>query len=121
MEALPETVLGIERTNSIKELVELYTAADVFVNLTQEDTFPTVNLESIACGAPVVTYRTGGSPETVDETCGVVVDRGDIEGVRKEVQRICENVPYSKIECERRAQDFDKNVRFIELIEKIYH
>ncbi|MBQ7831632.1 MAG: glycosyltransferase [Clostridia bacterium] len=121
MEALPETVLGIERTNSIKELVELYTAADVFVNLTAEETLGLTNIEALACGTPVVTYRTGGSPETVDETCGVVVDRGDIEGVRKEVQRICENAPYSKIECERRAQDFDKNVRFIELIEEVYH
>lgn len=64
---LPQNILGIERTNSTKELAEIYTAADVLFNPTYEDNYPTVNLEAQACGTPVVTYRTGGSVESVPE------------------------------------------------------
>ncbi len=76
--ALPENVIGIMRTANQKELAGIYTAADVFVNCTLEDNFPTVNLEALACGTPVVTFNTGGSPECIDETCGSVVPQGDV-------------------------------------------
>lgn len=72
---IPENVLVIPRTNSPQELAAIYTAADVLVNPTYEDNYPTVNLEALACGTPVITYRTGGSPESLDETCGAVVER----------------------------------------------
>lgn len=62
---LPGGIIGITRTNSVEELAEIYTAADVFVNLTLEDTFPTTNLEALACGTPVITFNTGGSPECI--------------------------------------------------------
>ena len=62
-------------------LAELYRRADVFVNLTLEDTFPTVNLEALACGTPVITFDSGGSPEAVDRKTGAVVRRGDASGV----------------------------------------
>ena len=64
---LPENILAISRTNNVKELAEIYTAADIFFNPTYEDNFPTVNLEAQACGTPVITYRTGGSVESVSE------------------------------------------------------
>ena len=64
---LPENVMAISRTNNVKELAEIYTAADIFFNPTYEDNFPTVNLEAQACGTPVITYRTGGSVESVPE------------------------------------------------------
>lgn len=72
---IPENVLLIPRTNSPRELAAIYTAADILVNPTYEDNYPTVNLESLACGTPVITYRTGGSPESLDETCGAVVEQ----------------------------------------------
>ena len=64
---LPENVMAISRTNNVKELAEIYTAADIFFNPTYEDNFPTVNLEAQACGTPVITYKTGGSVESVPE------------------------------------------------------
>ena len=66
VQALPENIIGIERTDSVAELVELYSAAYVFVNATYEDNYPTTNLEAIACGTPVITYDTGGSPESAN-------------------------------------------------------
>lgn len=80
-EALPDSVIGITRTESAKELAEIYTAADVFVNPTYEDTYPTVNLESQACGTPVITYRAGGSVESAHPDC--VVEPGDILEIAK--------------------------------------
>ena len=86
--ALPEGVVGISRTNNVKELAELYSAADVYVNPTYADTFPTTNLEALACGTPVVTYRTGGSPEAVDEATGRVVEVGDVAALAAAVREM---------------------------------
>lgn len=81
--SLPENIIGIKRTDSPSELAAIYTAADVFVNPTYEDNYPTVNLEAQACGTPVITYRTGGSPESVAPEN--VVEYGDREAL---LQRI---------------------------------
>ena len=86
---LPAGVIGLCRTNSVSELAEWYSLSDVFVNLTYEDTYPTTNLEAISCGTPVVTYRTGGSPESVTSQTGRVVDKGDINGVARAVEEVC--------------------------------
>lgn len=85
---LPQNVYGIHRTENIRELAKLYSAADVFVNPTWQDNYPTVNMEAIACGTPVVTYRTGGSIESVTENTGFIVEQGDIEGLLDSVRTI---------------------------------
>ena len=68
MKSLPAGVIGIGRTDSVEELAAYYAMADVFVNPTLEDNFPTTNLEALACGTPVVTFETGGSAESIDES-----------------------------------------------------
>lgn len=77
MKKLPENVVGIPRTNSAVELAEIYTTADVFFNPTKLDNFPTVNLEARACGCPIITYDSGGCPETVEGYDKAVVLMGD--------------------------------------------
>lgn len=78
---ISEKIIGIQKTNSRKELAEIYSAATVFVNPTYEDTYPTVNLEALACGLPVITYRTGGSVEPINGSNGVIVEQGDVDGI----------------------------------------
>ena len=63
---LPFGIIGISRTNSPKELAEIYTDADWFFNPTREDIFSMTNMEAAACGCRVVTYDTGGAPEAVE-------------------------------------------------------
>jgi len=109
---LPSNILSIHRTRNLRQLAEIYTAADVFVNPTREENYPTVNMEALASGTPVLTFRTGGSPEIPDETCGSVVDCDDTDALEKEILRICEQHPYSGEACLRRAEAFDKNTRF---------
>lgn len=85
---LPQNVYGIRRTENIRELAQLYSVADVFVNPTWQDNYPTVNLEAIACGTPVVTYRTGGSVEAITEDTGFIVEQGDVKGLLDAVRVI---------------------------------
>ena len=114
---LPQEIISIHRTQNQAELAEIYSAADLFVNPTREENYPTVNMEAIACGTPVVTFRTGGSPEILTERTGSIVDCDDIDALQKEIERICETKPFSKEDCITRAKEFDENVRFKEYLE----
>lgn len=88
MKNLPENVIGITRVNDTHQLAELYSSADVFVNPTWEDNFPTTNIEALACGTPIITYRTGGSVEAVTVETGIIVEQGDIDGLLAAIERI---------------------------------
>ncbi len=113
---LPDDIISIHRTQNQTELAQIYSAADVFVNPTREENYPTVNMEALACGTPVLTFRTGGSAEIPDETCGSVVDCDDIDSLQREIIRICEERPYSREACIKRAGNFDMNVKYEEYI-----
>ena len=107
---LPENIMGIKRTNGIEEMVAIYSTADVFVNPTHEDNYPTTNLEAIACGTPVVTYNTGGSPESVFEGNGFTVPRGDIKELYKAIKKVDG--------CKTSANDFfDASKRYKEYVD----
>lgn len=115
---LPPSVICIERTDSQEQLAEYYTEADVFVNPTYHDNFPTVNLEALACGTPIVTYRTGGSPEAIcdrngnvlDERLGAVVECGNYEALVKKIIKLGSVSPSYKEERSKYCRDFaEKN------------
>jgi len=116
LKTLPKNIIGICRTNSIQELAEIYTAADVFVNPTLEDNFPTTNIEALACGTPVITFNTGGSPEIIDDTCGIVVEKGDMNKLIEAIIGLYEN-NFSKDNCVSQALHFGKNEKYFEYIE----
>ena len=113
---LPPRILSIHRTADRRELAEIYSSADVFVNPTREDTFSMVNIEALACGTPVITFRTGGSPESLNATCGSVVDCDDVEAMFREIERVCNEACYSAEACRRRAEQYDQNVIFEEYV-----
>lgn len=115
---LPKNIIGIKRTEDIDELAELYSCSDIFVNPTWEDNFPTTNLEALACGTPVVTYKTGGSPEAISLEAGFVVEQGDITALRKVIDKVKYNGKNLYQEaCRNRALlFFKKEDRFDEYI-----
>lgn len=118
---LPSNIIGFERTESVQQLAELYSAADVFFNPTLEEALGLTNIEAQACGTPVITFNSGGSPETIDETTGIVVEKGDINGVIRAIEKIRVNgkIFYSE-HCRKRVESlFDKNNKFKEYI-KLY-
>lgn len=117
LNSLPQGIVGIERTQNVHELVALYSKADVFINPTYADNFPTVNLEALACGTPVITYRTGGSPEAIDEKTGIVVEQGDVNGLVEAIRMMKDN-PLSSVDCRKRAEDyFEKDKCFEKYID----
>lgn len=92
---LPSNILGLERTNNTKELAQIYTAADVFFNPTYEDNYPTTNLEAIACGTPVITYDTGGSPESAGAGSHAVLHKSDLLGALELLRNLMADRVYS--------------------------
>lgn len=107
-------IFGMGRTSSQQELIDIYSTADVFINPTYEDNFPTTNLEALACGTPVITYATGGSPEAIDEHTGIVVNKGDVEQMYQAIEMVRKNgkSSYSSVCRERALNCFNKDDRF---------
>lgn len=108
IKGLPKGITGITCTNNTRELAEIYTAAEVFLNLTYEDNYPTVNLEAQACGTPVLTYATGGSIESVPPEN--VIEAGNIEAVKNAIYRLPKEKRLYK-------GSFDKSLAFLKYID----
>lgn len=112
-------ICGIQCTQNVKELVMLYNQSDVLINPTYADTFPSVNLEALACGIPVITYNTGGSPESIDEKTGIVIEQGNIGAMANAIKQI-KTKPLSVTDCRKRAEEyFNKDKCFAKYI-KLY-
>lgn len=104
--ALPPSMIGIKNTANTNELAAWYTTADCLVNPTLEDNMPMVNLEALACGTPVVVFDTGGCPEAIDETCGIVVPKGDGDALVAAIEKATSGV-FGSEQCMERAAQFD--------------
>ena len=121
---LPHNIIGINKTENLETLSQLYSRALVLLTLSHNDTFPTTNLEALACGTPVITYPTGGSPEAVDDKTGFVVEAGDFDKVIEAIKIIDTNgKAYYSQNCRTRALEyFDKDkqlAKYIELYKSI--
>lgn len=119
---LPKGIRGIQRTQNVQELAQLYSDADVLINPTYEDNFPTVNIEALACGTPVITYKTGGSPEAIDDKTGIVIEQGNVTALTNAIINLRNN-PLSSEDCRKRAEEhFDKDKcfeKYVELYEEL--
>ena len=105
---IPLNVHGVEATNGVEELVELYSIADYFVNPTYEDNYPTTNLEAMSCGTPVLTYNTGGSPESA-MLYGKVFAQGNIKAIAEQI-RTSEHI-------KKESMNIDKNTMVTKYLE----
>ncbi len=119
---LTSNMIGIKRTDDISELRDLYSTADVFINTSVEETFGLVTVEAMACGTPVIVYNCTASPELVDEGCGYIVDKGNVEEIEIKIKQIQEktkeyysencinrvNKFYNKVDIFRKTIDFYK-------------
>lgn len=118
---LPQGIVTVKRTNNVEELADIYSVADVFLNPTWQDSFPTTNLEAMACGTPVVTYRTGGSPESLTEKTGKVVEQGDLVAFVSNIEEICKKGKNTYVEVCRQGvvENYNKKDRYLDYI-KLY-
>lgn len=118
IEKLPENIIAITKTNNTKELADIYTSADVFINPTLEDNFPTTNLESLACGTPVITFNTGGSIECIDDSTGIIIEKGNIHDLSLCIQKIKSNtIRFDSRNCIGRANlMYNKNNQYNKIV-----
>lgn len=99
-------VITVGKITDKAMLAKVYSAADIFLQTTEEETFGLVNVEALACGTPVITFKTGGSPEAVDETCGRVVERYDVDGMIDAIEEQCRTKAMTSEACVKRAKHF---------------
>lgn len=111
--------LCIPRTNSKQELIDIYSSSHVLINPTLDDNLPTVNIEAIACGTPVITYNTGGSPEIVDDKTGLVVPKSDYQAMAKSINDLKKNYFFNEKDCLTRAKLFSAS-KMVEQYENLY-
>ena len=114
---VPDNIIGIEKTANAKEIAQIYTAADVFVNPTLEDNFPMTHIEALACGTPIVTFDTGGAVETVNENTGIVVPQRDKEKLLAAVKEVCNSDKDYKTLCLEESKKYDKEDLYKKYIE----
>ncbi|WP_341323886.1 glycosyltransferase [Solibacillus sp. FSL H8-0523] len=113
---LPKQIIGISLTNSTKDLAEIYSAADVFVNPTLEDNFPTTNIEALACGTPVFTFNSGGSYESIDETCGRIIAPKNTRGIIDCLKTYRTSKLINSSSCINRANKYNMKNQYIEYL-----
>ena len=111
LKSLPKNIIGIQRTNSVQELAEIYSATDAFLNLSREETQGLTTVEAMACGTPAVVYNQTAVPETVDTSCGIAVAPGI-----SNVLAALEHIEFSAEACMQRATMYDKQQRFMDYI-----
>lgn len=119
---LPRNIIGIKRIENVQQLAALYSRSDVFVNPTYVDNFPTTNIEALSCGTPIVTYKTGGSPEAIDAKTGIVVDKGEQKALQTAIEQILSyDRSVLRKECRARAELlYNKHDRFNDYME-LFH
>ncbi|MBQ8859970.1 MAG: glycosyltransferase [Ruminococcus sp.] len=111
-----DRIISIEKTQSQRDLAKIYTQADVFLNPTREEVLGLTNIEANACGTPVVTFNSGGSPECIDSLSGAVVEIDDIDDLEKQIVRICEKKPYKMVDCCNQSRNFDMKAKYMEYV-----
>jgi len=109
----------IERTTDYFELIKYYSENHLFINPTLEDNYPTVNLESLSCGTPIITYNTGGSPETITKDNGIVIEKGDYISFANAINSLVDNYYFDSQKIKKDAKKFDKKF-MLEKYKKLY-
>lgn len=112
-------ITAVTRTSDQAELVSWYQYAYVYVNPTLEDNFPTTNLEALACGTPVITFNTGGSPESITERCGIIVEKGNVSKLKEAILSLDKKTEITSSSCRSQALNYNRNIRFQDYL-KIY-
>lgn len=124
IESLPVGIVGVSRTENVQQLAEIYSAADVFVNPSYEETFGLTTAEALACGTPSIVYNSTACPEVVSEETGLIIGQGDINGLKQSIELICSQGKLNyKDACRQRAlkcfQKEDRYAEYLQLYEQL--
>ena len=96
IEELPKNIIGITATKNQEELAQIYSMANVFINMSIEETFGLVTAEAMACGTSVIAYDSTACGEIVSAQNGVVFPPHSIDLIRTEISRIKLEQPHKE-------------------------
>ena len=113
LKILPENIIGIERTNNVKELAEIYTAADVFVNPSRQETMGLVSVEAMACGTPIVVSNLTAVPEVVTPYGGLILEELSAEAIKSGIDSVRNMLLYPR----KNAQEYEKSLKYLNYLE----
>lgn len=118
---LPQGIVAVKRTNNVEELAGIYSAADIVLNLSYQESFGMTTVEGFGCGTPSIVYNVTASPELLTNSTGFVVSQGDLSAVIASVGEICQKGKESYIAvCRQKVvEKYNKNERYMEYI-KLY-
>lgn len=85
---LPEGIIGIGGISNVNKLAELYSAADIYINTSVEETLGMTSIEAMACGTPVIVYNSTACNEPIEKNICKVVAPKDIDGVINAIKTI---------------------------------
>lgn len=110
---LPKSIIGVKRTNGAKELAAYYSAADVLLSLSYEETFGLTIIETMACGTPAIVYDNTAQPELITPETGKVVPTGDIDAVLSAIEEVCSKPKEFYLEfCRQHAAQYDESLSY---------
>lgn len=116
---LPKGIIGLQRTNNVQELTNYYSAADIYVNASVEETLGLTTVESLSCGTPAMVYNSTACPEVVSDETGFVVEPHDIEGMIEILQNLKEKkITIDSQKCrERVSHVFNEKKQYLKYIQ----
>jgi putative colanic acid biosynthesis glycosyltransferase len=113
---LPINIIGLNRAKDVEDLVKIYNAADIFLNLSVEETMGMTSLEAMACGKPVIVYDATALPEIIPNKCGVKIQKRNLQEL-KEILVNWKTYDFNEEDCIQNAVNFDKNIKFNQYID----
>lgn len=116
---MTDRMINLGFVSSRDEIRAIYSACDVLVNCSREESLSLLNIEVQSCGTPVVTYANTGVRETVDDNCGFAVEDGNPEAAWKAMMNVREKgKAYFSASCRYWAkQEFDVNINYRKYID----
>lgn len=116
---LPKGIIGIERTNNVRELVNYYSVADIYFTASVEETFGLTIAESLSCGTPAIVYNSTACPGIISSDTGFVVESGDVDAVADIVRQVSKSGKqvFSAACRERAVRLYDKRKRYAEYLQ----
>ena len=118
VKTLPSGIKGVVRTNSVDELAQYYSSADVILSLSYGESMGLTPIEGMACGTPAIVYNNTAQPELITSDTGIVVEQGNINDLCKAIFAIKRNGKqmYSDACRERAEKLFHKEDKYQEYV-----
>lgn len=115
LKQIPNSIIGINRTENQQKLAGLYSTADIFFNPSLEETFGLTSIEAQACGTPSIVYNSSALPEIVNGY-GIIVDHN--EDYLNQVVKKCQQ--YIKMDCNQDSFKYSDKIMIKKYIKMYY-